>query len=920
MLFLEREAEWDRLRGAWQRCTAGDTAVVLVEGAAGCGTTRLLRRLARHAAGHGAYVLHCEAGPAAPPPLDAPPLDAPPLDAPAGGVLRRLLHALPAGALPHPVTSACSPQEWAAALGALAARAPVVVCVDDLQDCDPHSLGHLAHLSRSLADVPVLLALGQVLGVRPPHAPAPGAPFLRHEAFRRIRVGRLSPGAAARAARPDDGTARDLPPARLYDLTGGNPLLCRALREEQPPPGTGPGPRPAPDGPFLQAVTACLRRSGAPARQLAEALAVLGQDASAERVAAVAGITARTAAHARDVLDAVGLVAGWRLRHPAVAASVLAAAAPGDLAALYVRAARALHAGGAGAAATARRLLLAHPPGHPPAPAPAPEPPGAGHWAPPVLAEAARQALLEDDGALAVDCLRLAVRLSPPGPRLWPLTLQLAALVRRTDPAQAEELLTEPLRALARGELGCAPAALLGRILLTQGRIEQAGAALEHAARRRAAGERGEDPLRGLLTPPPAAAPASAAPAASAVPGPPGGVRAELRAATAALWPAAPAGQDETAVERVLKDTPLTHATFDLVLREIRTLVHAGHGERAVVWCQKLQAEADRHRTPGWFAALGLLHAQALLRLGDLRGARQAAAAATAAVEDRGGLLLPALVAVEITACTAAGHYDEAARRLELPVPDALFDSVHALEVLRARGHYYLATQQPAAALAEFLDAGRLAGRWALDHPRHLPWRTDAAAALLHLGEHARAARLIADQAARPTGRDARPHGTGLRLRAALAPAAERPRLLARALEELRRCGDRLEHARALADLAGALQLTGEGSRAGMLAHRAWQLAADCGAQALCERVLPGRTGLPAKHPAGTGALRAGQLTGPEQRVAGLAAFGHTNREIAARLYVTTSTVEQHLTKIYRKLGISRRSELPLDLEYDDTP
>ncbi|MFF1378849.1 AAA family ATPase [Streptomyces sp. NPDC058308] len=904
MLFLEREAEWDRLQGAWQHCTGGEPAVVLVEGAAGCGTTHLLRRLTRHAADHGAYVLHAEAAPDTPPPCHTPP----------GAALRRLLHALPAGALAHPLAPDCSPEEWGAAVRALAARAPVVVCVDDLQDCDPYSLGHLAHLSRSLRGVPVLLALGQVLGVRPPHPPgpphppAPPAPFLRHEAFRRIRVGRLSPGAAARAARADDGTARDLPPARLYDLTGGNPLLCRALRAEEPPPGAGQVPRPAPDGPFLQAVTACLRRSGEPAGRLAEALAVLGQDASAERVAAVAGITVRTAAHARDILDAVGLVVGWRLRHPAVAASVLAFLAPSERAARYVRAARTLHAGGAGAAATARRLLLAHAPGHLPAASPAP--PGAAPWAPPVLAEAARQALLEDDSATAVDCLRLAVRLSPPGAGRRSLTLQLAAVVRRTDPARAEELLTEPLQALAQGALGHGPAALLGRLLLTQGRIEQAGAALEHAARRRAAGERGEDPLRGLLAPPPATAPVPGAPAAG---------RGELRAATAALWPAAPAGEDETAVERVLKDTPLTHATFDLVLREIRTLVHAGHGALAAVWCQKLQAEADRGRAPGWFAALGLLHAQALLRLGDLRGARQAAAAAAAAVEDRGGLLLPALVAVEIAACTAAGQYDEAARRLELPLPDALFDSIHALEVLRARGHYYLATHHPAAALAEFLDAGRLAGRWALDHPRHLPWRTDAAAALLALGEHARAARLIADQAALPTGRDARPHGTGLRLRAALAPAAERPRLLARALEELRRGGDRLEHARALADLAGALQLTGEGSRAGMLARRAWQLAADCGAQALCERILPGRTGLPAERPGGP-AVREGQLTGPEQRVAALAAFGHTNREIAAKLYVTTSTVEQHLTKIYRKLGIRRRGELPLDLEYEDTP
>ncbi|WP_306337334.1 LuxR family transcriptional regulator [Streptomyces sp. KL118A] len=895
---LERETQWGRLLEAWQCCVDGRTAVVLVEGAAGCGTTQLLRRLTRHAADHGAHILHAQTAPGSPQPPH--------------GVLRRLLHALPAELRPpHGTPGRCGPEEFTAAVRTLAARAPVVVCVDDLQDCDPPSLAHLVHLSRSPHRAPVLLALGQVLGVRGPHAPAAGAPFLHHEEFRRIRVGRLSPRGTALAAMSATGTGTGPVPVapRLYELTGGNPLLCKALLDEEPTArGEGGGPGPAPDGPFLQAAAACLRRSGPAAGRLAQALAVLGPDANAERVARTAGISPRTAAHARDVLDAAGLVTRWHLRHPAVAAAVLAAPAPHALSALYAQAAHILHTDGAPAAATARRLLLAHTPAH-----------GAGRpgaaqadgWAVAVLVEAARQALVEDDSAAAVDCLRLARHLSAPGPGRCTLDLRLAELVRRTDPARAERQLAAPLQALARGELGYADAALLGRTLLAQGRIEQAGAALEHAERRRAAGERGEDPLRGLLPLAPAAcADSRGGPAPAAGP---------LRAATALLWPPAPAGRDEAAVDRVLKNTPLTHRTLDLVLREIRTLVHADHNDRALVWCQKLQAEADRERAPGWFAALGLLHAQALLRLGDPRGARQAAAAAAEAVEDRGGLVLSALAAVEIAAYTATGEYDAAARRLEPPLPDALFDSVHALDQLRARGHYYLATHRHAAALAEFLDAGRLARRWGLDHPRHLPWRTDAAGALLHLGERERAARLIAEQCDLPTGRDPRPQGAALRLRAALAPLAERPGLLTRALEELRRCGDRLEHAHVLADLADALQLADEGNRAGILARRAWHLAADCGARALCERIRPGRTDLRTAAAAGPAPSAAGaaRLTEPEQRVAALAAFGYTNREISAKLYVTTSTIEQHLTKIYRKLGISRRSQLPLDLEYD---
>ena len=54
----------------------------------------------------------------------------------------------------------------------------------------------------------------------------------------------------------------------------------------------------------------------------------------------------------------------------------------------------------------------------------------------------------------------------------------------------------------------------------------------------------------------------------------------------------------------------------------------------------------------------------------------------------------------------------------------------------------------------------------------------------------------------------------------------------------------------------------------------------------------------------------AGELTSSERRVADLAATGLTNAEIATRLFVTTSTVEYHLNRIFRKLGITSRRQL----------
>jgi DNA-binding CsgD family transcriptional regulator len=58
------------------------------------------------------------------------------------------------------------------------------------------------------------------------------------------------------------------------------------------------------------------------------------------------------------------------------------------------------------------------------------------------------------------------------------------------------------------------------------------------------------------------------------------------------------------------------------------------------------------------------------------------------------------------------------------------------------------------------------------------------------------------------------------------------------------------------------------------------------------------------------GRVGATDLTGTEQRVAELAARGATNREIAAELFVTGKTVEVHLSRIYRKVGVRSRAEL----------
>ena len=51
-------------------------------------------------------------------------------------------------------------------------------------------------------------------------------------------------------------------------------------------------------------------------------------------------------------------------------------------------------------------------------------------------------------------------------------------------------------------------------------------------------------------------------------------------------------------------------------------------------------------------------------------------------------------------------------------------------------------------------------------------------------------------------------------------------------------------------------------------------------------------------------------LTETETQVAVLAARGRSNKEIAAELFMGLSTVEMHLSRVYRKLEIRSRSGL----------
>ncbi|MEU1313371.1 AAA family ATPase [Streptomyces cinnamoneus] len=927
MELIEKDAHLCTLGDLLRHSAQGRGRVALVDGTVASGKTTLLRAFTDSALSSGVVALTATAARSErrlPLGVAAQLFDDAPLTPERSAAVRALLdRGMRLQERPAAEPDCISPdhahifQELHQALVELTRNDTVLISVDDVQNSDYFSLQFIVYLARRIQYTNILLVVNELAGSVPAY-PLFRAELLRQSHCTRIRLEPLSRSGVAQALATWLGadTAQRLAPV-CYALSGGNPLLLRGLVEDHL------GRAYLPAGPatpqitvadaYGQAVLACLHRCEPAMTAAARALAVLEASGSGHLAGRLLGQGREETNRLRHALVRSGLLGDHGFRHPVARSAVLADLGADRRAELHQRAAQLLHAEGAPATAVADHLLAA---GHVRQP-----------WGIALLRKAAVLALQEDEAELAGDYLELALRACADDDERAAVTMLLARVEWRLNPSAALRHiapLTVPLR---DGRLSPAHTMRLIKQLLRHGLFEEAEEALDLFA-----GMPADPGLSSsaeyrvfrlwLSSSYPALAQRVGAvlePVAETAP-PARALATDPQLQATGLLDGVLGGRatDESLIEteQALRDLRLTDPALEAAATAITALMYADRLGPAADWCAALLAEATRRRVPAWQAVLSAIMADIALRQGDLAATRRHASQALVHMSPESwGVGIGSPVAGLLIAATELGDFEAVTELFNKPVSECTFSTRSGLHYQHARGLCYLAMDRPHAALREFEACGARMRAWGQDVPSVVSWRSDAAWALLRLGRR-HEARALAEEELALLGPDRlRSRGNALRALAAASDPARRPHLLEEAVAHLESGGDRLGLAKALADLGRA---TDAPDRSRALLHRAQRIAEQCGAQSLLSR-LGTETGpaRPAARPAavpeyGTEAPGEGiaSLSEAELRVAALVSEGHTNRDVADKLFITVSTVEQHLTRVYRKLNVGGRRNL----------
>jgi DNA-binding CsgD family transcriptional regulator len=265
-----------------------------------------------------------------------------------------------------------------------------------------------------------------------------------------------------------------------------------------------------------------------------------------------------------------------------------------------------------------------------------------------------------------------------------------------------------------------------------------------------------------------------------------------------------------------------------------------------------------------------------------------------------------------VDALVERGRLDEAQQVLEdYKISDRRpTDTIIMHFIPVARGRLRLRRNEPAEALVDLLDVGRFLTGGGYVNPGFAEWRTDAVQAHLALGQTGAAAELAHENLELASAFGARRCiARALRVLAMVEPGQRGLARLVEAVDLLTDSSAELERAYCLIAYGGALRRSGQRTQALSPLRHGLDLATRCGADALADSA---RQELVAAGARPRRAAISGRdaLTSSELRVARLAADGATNRDIAQALFLTTRTVEAHLTSTYRKLAIRGRQQL----------
>jgi DNA-binding CsgD family transcriptional regulator len=931
-LLVERDEHLARFAAATADALRGDGSLIVIEGPPGIGKTGLLGACHAHAAAAGLTVLSArsrelerdftlgvvrqllertlhEAGDDARGRL---------LAGPAAHGLAAILPDGPGERHTTPGDSdfaAMHSLYWLAAN--LAAEGPLMLAVDDAHWADGASLRFLTYLANRLAGLPVVV----VCCTRPRLGESSAAALdeLAAGAAAVLTLGVLTPDGTARIVARRLGAVSAAFGTACHESSGGNPFLLHELLSALIADGVGGddagaervrrlGPQSVSRAVFLR-----MARLPAGAADVARAVAILGDHVELRDAAALAGISLDDAHALSDALSAAGVLADelpLRFIHPVILEAVSADLGAGQRTAMHLRAAMLLHERGAGADQVAAHLSAVGPVGD--------------AWVVDVLRRAAAAAT--DRGA----------------PEVARRHLQ-RALREDQGPAVRAALLAELGEAewMAAGDPATVIAHMRDALALTEDPAIRVQATILMA---RAIFSTGDGPtaartLLGALQEP-------------AVLGPEGTVRLEAEYGSVGLlnFDLMPESRERMlALRDQIGDEdgePLLLANFAVLawmdataektasvalaaLDEGRLLEEVGTDTIAflqAVWVllgsdrlaaagravNEGLAQARERGTLFGFAACCVLAAMTAYRAGDLRESE---------AHSRTGLdlgepplfLRPAALAYLALALIERGALEEAEQALAEGLVGEWLPPLAQMNIgFYARGRLRLAQGRDEEAVADLLEFGRREAYTGVKNGS-VDFRVPAARALLRLGRADEAALLLDEQEA-----VARRWGTPAALGCALAGQAagvvargdgDGVALLEEAVALLASSPCRLQHARVAVELGMAQRRAGARAAAQETLAGALQLARACGATVLAERANA-ELEVAGARPRRLQFSGVESLTASERRVALMAAGGRSNAQIAQELFVTAKTVENHLGRVYIKLGINSRRQL----------